>query len=134
MIQCKHAGAPAAAEDGRRILVERRWPRNYPKDSLHLHAWLPDVAPSVELHKAFKAGTLDFAGFVAAYRQQLAARPEHWWGLLSYAQSATLTLVFATQSLQENSTVVLAQWLEEELDRYEGASSPVCYREEFPDY
>jgi uncharacterized protein YeaO (DUF488 family) len=134
MIQCKSAYEPVTPEDGRRILVDRQWPRNCPKDSLQLHSWLPEVAPSADLNKAFKAGELDFARFAAAYGQQLAARPEHWWGLLALAETGTLTLVFAAKDLLESHAVVLAQWLEEELERYQGSSSPVCYRDEFPDY
>jgi uncharacterized protein YeaO (DUF488 family) len=52
MIQCKHASTPATHEDGRRILVDRLWPRNCRKDQLPLSEWLPDVAPSPQLHKA----------------------------------------------------------------------------------
>ncbi|WP_131109114.1 DUF488 family protein [Pseudomonas sp. Sample_10] len=134
MIQCKRAGEPARGEDGRRILVDREWPRHCSRDSLPLDQWLPDVAPSIDLHKAFTAGEVDFGQFSAAYRQQLIARPEHWWVLLGYAQTGTLTLVFAAQNLLENHAVVLARWLEDELDRYQEASSPVCYRDEFPGY
>jgi uncharacterized protein YeaO (DUF488 family) len=134
MIQCKPADSPATAEDGRRILVDRRWPRCCPKDQLSLEAWLPDVAPSTDLSKAFKAGTLDFLQFSAAYRQQLAARPEHWWALVHYAGAGTLTLVFSGKEHMENHAVVLAQWLEEEVERRADASSPVCYRDEFPEY
>jgi uncharacterized protein YeaO (DUF488 family) len=134
MIQCKPAGEPATTEDGRRILIDREWPQHCPKDALPLDQWLPDVAPSTDLHKAFTAGEVDFARFSAAYRQELIARPEHWWALLGYAQASTLTLVFAAENLQQNHAVLLAQWLEDELDRYQDASSPVCYRDEFPDY
>lgn len=99
-----------------------------------MEAWLPDVAPSTDLNKAFRAGALDFGQFSAAYRQELAARPEHWWALLHFAETGTLTLVFSGKDLLGNHAVVLAQWLEEELDRRADASSPVCYRDEFPDY
>lgn len=134
MIQCKEIFEPATPEDGRRILVDREWPRDCPKESLSLVGWLSDVAPSADLHRAFLAGQVDFLQFSAAYRQELIARPEHWWALLGYAQAETLTLVFAAENLLQNHAIVLGQWLEEELDRYEGSSSPVCYRDEFPDY
>jgi uncharacterized protein YeaO (DUF488 family) len=134
MIQCKTAGEPALPEDGRRILVDREWPPHCSKNSLPLDHWLPDVAPSTDLHHALTAGEVDFAQFSAAYRQELISRPEHWWALLGYAQTSTLTLVFAAENLLQNHALVLARWLEDELDRYQDASSPVCYRDEFPDY
>jgi uncharacterized protein YeaO (DUF488 family) len=134
MIQCKRAYTPAIFEDGHRILVDRLWPSNCQKDQLQLKAWLPDVAPSTPLHKAFKTGEMDFAQFTTAYRLELAARPENWWELLQFAERGTLTLVYAAKDPQINNAVVLAQWLEEELDRYSGSSSPVCYLDDFPDY
>ena len=134
MIQYKRAYTPAAAEDGYRVLVDRLWPRNCRKDQLLLNAWLQDVAPSTHLRKAFKSGELDFAQFTAAYRQELAAHPEYWQTLLPHAEKGTLTLVFAARDPQANNAVVLADWLEEALDRSAGASSPVCYLGDFPEY
>ncbi|WP_449105805.1 DUF488 domain-containing protein [Pseudomonas mohnii] len=134
MIQCKPVDEPVAADDGRRVLVDRLWPHNWPKAPASLHAWLPDLAPAIDLHKRFTAGELDFVQFAAVYRQALAAQPAHWWALLPLAETGTLTLVFTAQDPLQNHAVVLAQWLEEALDRSTGSSSPVCYRDEFPDY
>jgi uncharacterized protein YeaO (DUF488 family) len=134
MIQCKHAYTPATDDDGRRILVDRQWPRNCQEDQLQLNAWLPGVAPSPQLHKAFKTGELDFAQFTVAYRLELTARPQNWWELLQFAERGMLTLVHGAKDPLANNAVVLAQWLEEELDRHSGSSSPVCYLDDFPDY
>lgn len=131
MIQCKRTCDPAVPEDGRRILVDRLWPQDCPKEPMPFDAWLPDVAPSADVQQAFIAGRLDFVGFTAAYRQELAAQPAHWWALLQYGLSARLTLVFTADDPLQNPAVVLAQWLEDELDRFQGSSSPVCYRDEF---
>ncbi|WP_160109379.1 DUF488 domain-containing protein [Pseudomonas izuensis] len=133
MIQCKRVCDPVAPADGWRILVDRQRPKDCLKASMPSDAWLPDVAPSADLHQAFIAGQLDFAGFTQAYRRELAAQPAHWWALLHYAQTGMLTLVFTADDPLQNPAVVLAQWLEEELDRFQGSSSPVCYRDEFPE-
>ncbi|WP_137806874.1 DUF488 domain-containing protein [Pseudomonas sp. G(2018)] len=132
MIQCKRTCDPAVPEDGRRILVDRQWPKDCPKEPMPFDAWLPNVAPSADLHQAFMSGQLNFAGFTSAYRGELAAQPTHWWALLQYGQSECLTLVFTADDPLQNHAVVLAQWLEDELDRFQGSSSPVCYRDEFP--
>jgi uncharacterized protein YeaO (DUF488 family) len=134
MIQCKRAYAAPTQEDGYRVLVDRLWPRNCRKDQLQLDAWLPDAGPSTELRKAFKSAELSFAQFAVAYRRELAARPQCWWELLHFASKGTLTLVFAAKNLQENNAIVLAQWLEDELDRSAQSSSPVCYLGDFPEY
>jgi uncharacterized protein YeaO (DUF488 family) len=127
MIQCKRAYEPASADDGLRILVDRLWPRNCPKNQLPLDGWNRDVAPSTDLRHAFKQGELDFDTFRSRYRQELAGRPEHWMPLLDAARKGNLTLVYAARDASHNNARVLAQWLEDELDRDTDSSSPVCY-------
>lgn len=133
MIQCKRAYETASAEDGVRVLVDRLWPRNCRKDELAIAEWLPEIAPSHALRKAFKAGAVSFAEFRVAYRRELAARPEHWWKLVDVAQGGTLTLVYAAKSTVENNARVLAQWLEDEVEKKVEGSSPVCYLGDFPE-
>ncbi|WP_210642947.1 DUF488 family protein [Pseudomonas sp. Tri1] len=132
MIQCKRAYEAANAEDGTRVLVDRLWPRNCRKDELPIAQWLPEVAPSHELRKAFKAGAVSFEQFKVAYRKELAARPQYWWPLVDIVQGGNLTLVYAAKSTVENNAVVLAEWLEDEVEKRAEGSSPVCYRSEFP--
>lgn len=127
MIQCKRAYDPAAADDGSRVLVDRLWPRNCRKDQLPLLAWNREVAPSTELRRAFKQGDLDFAAFRVHYRQELSGRPEHWMPLLDMARKGTLTLIYSAREPLQNNAQVLAEWLEDELDRDDAPSSPVCY-------
>jgi uncharacterized protein YeaO (DUF488 family) len=131
MIQCRRAYETASAEDGVRVLVDRLWPRNCRKNALMIAEWLPEVGPSHELRKAFKAGAVSFAEFSVAYRRELAARPEHWWKLVGVARGGTLTLVYSAKSTAENNAVVLAQWLEDEVEKRTEGSSPVCYLDEF---
>ncbi|MFI8688932.1 DUF488 domain-containing protein [Stutzerimonas kunmingensis] len=126
MIQCKRAYEPPSLEDGQRILVDRLWPRGCRKDTLALHAWLPDLAPSTALRKAFKGGEIGFATFRQRYRDELAGHPEHWWALLEMAGRGTLTLIYAAQDERQNNARVLAEWLEEEIQRLERPSSPAC--------
>ncbi len=126
MIQCKRAYEPPSLEDGQRILVDRLWPRGCRKDTLALHAWLPDLAPSTALRKAFKGGEIGFATFRQRYRDELAGHPEHWWALLEMAGRGTLTLIYAAQDERQTNAQVLAEWLEEEMQRLERPSSPAC--------
>ncbi|MBC3348489.1 MULTISPECIES: DUF488 domain-containing protein [Pseudomonas] len=134
MIHCKRAYEAASTEDGVRVLVDRLWPRNCRKDELPIAEWLPEVAPSHELRKAFKAGAVSFEQFKVAYRKELAARPQCWWRLVDVALGGNLTLVYAAKSTVENNAVVLAEWLEDEVEKRAQGSSPVCYLSEFPDH
>ncbi len=126
MIRCKRVYDAVEDEDGQRVLVDRLWPRNKRKEDLH-GQWLREVAPSNELRKAFHQRDVDFAGFTQLYQQELAAHPEHWYPLLDMARKGTLTLLYAGKDSEHNNARVLADWLENELDRCGPGSSPVCY-------
>lgn len=126
MIRCKRVYQAAERGDGQRILVDRLWPRNLRKEALH-GQWLREVAPTSELRKAFHQGEVDFSGFIQRYRSELAAHPEHWYPLVDLAAKGDLTLLYAGKDTEHNNARVLADWLEDELERRGPASSPVCY-------
>lgn len=130
MIRCKRAYETPSPDDGQRVLVDRLWPRNRRKDQLDVVQWLPELAPSNDLRKAFHQGEVDFAGFAQCYRKELTASPQHWMPLLDMARSGDLTLVYASADSAQNNAVVLADWLEDELERHGPGSSPVCYADE----
>ncbi|MCU9947397.1 DUF488 domain-containing protein [Pseudomonas sp. PDM13] len=127
MIQCRRVYEEKRDDDGRRVLVDRLWPRGCRKEALGLDAWLREVAPSAELRRDFCHDPALFGEFRLRYRGELAAHPEHWQGLLQMARQGTLTLLFAAREEQANNARVLAEFLEEELDREGPSSSPVCY-------
>ena len=127
MIACKRVYDAASAEDGQRILVDRLWPRGVRKEALAHDDWLPALAPSAALRKAFGHDPERFAEFRDAYRRELAAHPEHWWPLLERARNGRLTLLYAAKDALHNNAVVLAEFLEDELERQAPGSSPPCY-------
>lgn len=127
MIQCKRVYQAASATDGRRVLVDRLWPRGCSKATLALDGWLREVAPSAELRRQFGHAPEHFGEFRERYRRELAAHPEYWQGLLHSAEQGTLTLLFAARDTRLNNAQVLAEFLEEELDRRAEPSSAVCY-------
>ncbi|MFZ6045495.1 DUF488 domain-containing protein [Pseudomonas sp. CR3202] len=131
MIRCKRVYEAMEPGDGQRVLVDRLWPRGCRKEALGLAAWLREVAPSDNLRKQFCHDPALFDEFRLLYRAELAAHPEHWQGLLAMARNGTLTLLFAAKDESYNNAVVLAEFLEEELERCGPPSSPVCYAGEF---
>ncbi|PKM32173.1 MAG: DUF488 domain-containing protein [Gammaproteobacteria bacterium HGW-Gammaproteobacteria-12] len=131
MIHCKRVYLEAEASDGQRVLVDRLWPRGLSRKTSAFDEWLPDVAPSTQLRKAFAHRSEAFADFRAAYRRELAAHPEHWQRLLHWAASGTLTLLYAARDEVHNNARVLTEFLEDELQRHDSPSSPVCYLGEF---
>ena len=65
--------------------------------------------------------------FRRAYHAELAAHPEHWWKLLGIAGKGELTLLYGAKDTEHNNARVLAEFLEDEMERVGEGSSPVCY-------
>jgi len=58
-------------DDGRRVLVDRLWPRGVSRERAALDEWAKDATPSTALRRAFHSGDLDWERFVPAYRAEL---------------------------------------------------------------
>ena len=51
MIKIKRIYDPVSEDDGKRILVDRLWPRGLKKDDAKIDEWLKEIAPSDGLRK-----------------------------------------------------------------------------------
>ncbi|HEY7029916.1 MAG TPA: DUF488 family protein [Thermomicrobiales bacterium] len=112
-IHLRRAYEPPTPTDGRRILVDRLWPRGLTKEAVRLDAWLKDVAPSTELRRWFRHDPAKWTEFQRRYRQELAARPAALAALLDAARAGPVTLVYGAKDEQHNEAVVLKAVLEE---------------------
>lgn len=110
MIRTKRAYEPRARGDGRRVLVERLWPRGMKKESLQIHAWIKEVAPSTELRRWFGHRPERWTEFKRRYRQEL-RESDAWQPLLDAAKRGTVTLVYSAHDPEQNSAVVLREFL-----------------------
>jgi uncharacterized protein YeaO (DUF488 family) len=97
--------------DGRRVLVDRLWPRGMSKDAAAVDEWMRDVAPSHELRRWYGHDPQRFAAFAARYRAELAdtAHAPALAGLRGYAKDGPLTLLTATRDLDHAHAAVLAE-------------------------
>ena len=84
-------------DDGRRVLVDRLWPRGVSRERAALDEWAKDATPSTALRRAFHSGDLDWDRFVPAYRAELEEPParEAVEGLRAEALSGRVTLLIA---------------------------------------
>lgn len=111
-LRLKRAYAEPDPADGRRVLVDRLWPRGLTKADAALDAWAKDAAPSTELRKWFHAGEGDWPAFRRRYLRELADRPDATDELVEHlASGRTLTLVYAAKDEAQNHAVVLADYL-----------------------
>ena len=99
--------------DGRRVLVDRLWPRGLSKDRAHLDEWLKAVSPSDELRRWYGHEPARFAEFQRRYEAELEEpeRAEALRHLRDEARSGPLTLLTATRDLEHSEAAVLAQLL-----------------------
>ena len=112
MIQLKRAYEPVAITDGRRILVERLWPRGVSKAKLALDEWMKEIAPSAELRTWFHRNREQWAEFRRRYRAELENRGPQCDALRAAAQEGTVTLVYAAHDVEHNSALLLKEYLE----------------------
>ena len=101
---------PPSAADGRRVLVDRVWPRGLRREEARIDRWAKDLAPSTELRRWFGHRPERFPEFRDRYRAELRGREPELDELLD---GGTLTLLFAARDEDRNNARVLAELLEE---------------------
>nr|HET6902171.1 DUF488 domain-containing protein [Ktedonobacteraceae bacterium] len=100
-------------DDGKRVLVDRLWPRGLSKERARVDLWLKEVAPSSELRKWFGHEPEKFAEFRRRYEAELDAEGAQTKlaELRDMAKREHVTLVFAAHDTEHNNAVVLRDLL-----------------------
>jgi len=102
--------------DGKRILVERLWPRGLRKDQAQIDLWLKDVAPSAELRKWYGHDPEKWKEFKARYWKELEAKSDLVADLAVECKANTVTFVFGSKEEKLNSAVALKEYIETRLE------------------
>ncbi len=110
-IHLKRAYEAPAPADGRRILVERLWPRGLTKAEAHLDAWVKEVAPSPELRKWYAHDPDKWPEFQRRYRAELASNSEGVEQVRREVGRGPATFVFAARDPERNSATLLRDYL-----------------------
>ena len=113
MLRIKRTYEPRTRGDGRRILVERLWPRGMKKEALQVHAWIKEVAPSTQLRKWFGHRPERWREFRRRYKKELRANAAAWSPILDASKRGTVTLLYSAHDLEHNGAVVLREFLME---------------------
>ncbi len=98
--------------DGRRVLVDRLWPRGIKKGTQSVDLWMRDVAPSTELRKWFSHDPEKWPEFRERYRHELSGS-KALAELVGMAKRQTVTLIYAAKDTEHNDAVVLAELMRE---------------------
>jgi uncharacterized protein YeaO (DUF488 family) len=108
-VKLKRAYAPASRSDGRRVLIDRLWPRGVKKTEAKIDEWMKDIAPSTQLRKWFGHDPARWMEFRRRYEAEVRQHPEQLDRLQAFAREGQLTLVFSAHDEEHNDAVVLKE-------------------------
>lgn len=111
-IRIKRVYEEPAVDDGRRILIDRLWPRGLTKEKAKVDLWLKDIAPSTELRAWFGHDPKKWAEFQRRYQKELESNDVVATQLRKELESGPATLVFGAKDEIHNDAVVLKAYLE----------------------
>ncbi len=102
-------------DDGKRILVDRLWPRGLTKEKARVDLWLKDIAPSTELRKWFGHDPGKWEEFKKRYLRELKENGEPVRNLKQELKKGKVTLLYGAKdevhnearAILENSTLFL---------------------------
>jgi uncharacterized protein YeaO (DUF488 family) len=102
---------PPGPDDGRRVLVDRLWPRGLSKAEARIDVWERQVAPTAELRRWFSHRPERWTEFRERYREELRSNPV-LDELRQLAAGGPVTLLYAAKDTERNNAVVLAELLD----------------------
>ncbi|UTH02719.1 DUF488 family protein [Macrococcoides canis] len=95
---------------GKRVLVDRVWPRGISKDDADLDEWLKDIAPSSDLRKWFDHDPDKFSDFKKKYKDEL---KDNDAVKELKDMKGTVVLLYGAKDEKHNHAIVLKEFLEE---------------------
>jgi uncharacterized protein YeaO (DUF488 family) len=102
---------------GRRVLVDRLWPRGLRKESLKLDLWLRDLGPTDELRRWFGHQPDRWNEFKQRYLHELQQPQQQMLleELTELARKNLVTLLYSARDQEHNQAVVLKELIEKRL-------------------
>jgi uncharacterized protein YeaO (DUF488 family) len=105
-VRLHRAYEPDEGPPGKRVLVDRVWPRGIKKESLHLDRWLPELRPSRDLRRWFGHRPERWEEFRLRYRAELKQQE-----LLAPAHQGSLILLYGARDTTHNQAVLIREVL-----------------------
>jgi uncharacterized protein YeaO (DUF488 family) len=99
-------------DDGKRILIDRLWPRGLTKEKAQIDLWLKEIAPSTELRKWFGHDPSKWNEFKKRYIGELNKNTPVIAQLEEQLKIGKVTLVYGAKDEKHNDAVVLKEYFE----------------------
>ncbi len=112
MLKIKRVYDPSSKDDGKRILIDRLWPRGLKKESAKIDEWMKDVAPSTELRKWYGHDPEKWDGFKRRFFSELERQQGPVDDIIEAARKGTVTLLFGSKEERYNNAVALKEYIE----------------------
>lgn len=128
-IEIKRIYDPVEAGDGKRILVDRLWPRGMTKERAALYCWMKDIAPSQALRVWFGHDPEKFDEFARRYTEEIdtdLTKQKAASQLLEIGRSERLTLLYAARDTSINHALIIMNYLQKKLA--DGSQTGECSR------
>jgi uncharacterized protein YeaO (DUF488 family) len=109
MIQVKRVYDPVSPGDGKRILVDRLWPRGIRKEEARIDEWLKEISPSTELRKWYSHDPDKWQEFKQRYKAELREKTELLEKIRGEARKGTVTLLYSSKETLLNNAVALKE-------------------------
>lgn len=109
-IQIKRVYEKPSRQDGRRILIDRLWPRGLTKEKARVDLWLKDIAPSTELRQWFNHDVSKWPAFVKRYQKELRKNPVVET-FINEIEKGKVTLIYGAKDENHNDALVLRDYL-----------------------
>ncbi len=119
MIKIKRAYEAKAPGDGRRILIDRLWPRGLSKSEAQINEWLKDLGPSTDLRKWFGHDPEKWEEFKKRYLKELSS-PEKIKLLEDIARKAkqdSITLIYSARDTEHSDANVLEELITKMMEK-----------------
>ena len=114
MLRTKRVYEKKEPGDGKRILVDRLWPRGLTREEAAIDEWVKDLAPSDGLRRWFGHELEKWPEFQRRYTEELLS-PDKVKLLDKVAQMARegrITIVYAAKDTEHNNAKVLEEIME----------------------
>lgn len=108
-IKIKRVYEEPDAQDGRRILVDRLWPRGLTKEKAGVDLWLKEIAPSTELRKWFRHDPSKWEEFQKRYFRELNENDEAIGTLRQALKEGNVTLLYGAKDEEHNEARVILE-------------------------
>ena len=113
MFKIKRIYDPASRDDGKRIYIDRLWPRGMKKEEMKIDEWLKEISPSDALRKWFGHDPSKYEEFKKRYMKELEKHSEILEGIKKEGKKETVTLLFSAKYVEHNNATVLEEILNE---------------------